>query len=264
MIEEKSRMFQEHKDFEQVENSSVLWRYQDLPRYLDLLLKKQLFFCRIDRYEDPFEGRYNKKSAQDFLKRDEKAKPADTKKNESHPLEQEIKEMNEELIEKRTFVTANSWHENSSENFAMWKIYAKGSYGIALQTNFERLKKCFHLTEKPIHIGKVKYYDENVDLLPYSKNSLLPFLSKRHIYEYENEIRCCYLINEEEHADFNWEEQDKINGIFIPVDLDTMIEKIYISPYSPNWIKDIVQGINKKFELHKEIVHSTVFESVDY
>lgn len=257
-------MFEQHEEFEQIEDSSVLWRYQDLPRYLDLLLKKQLFFCRIDKYEDPFEGRYNKKTAKDFLKKDEKAEPSEKEKGEPELVEEDVREMNERLYEKRTFVTANSWHVNSSENFAMWKIYAKGHYGIALQTTYERLKESFGVTKKPIHIGKVRYYDESIDLLPYNKNSLTPFLTKRHIYEYENEVRCCYLIDEDGADTFNWEEQDNLNGIFIPVDLDIMIEKIYISPYSPGWIKDIVEGINKKFELNKEIVHSTVFESVDY
>jgi len=33
--------------------------------------------------------------------------------------------------------------------------------------------------------------------------------------------------------EFKWQEQDIYNGVFIPVDPDTMIERIYISPYSP-------------------------------
>ena len=57
---------------------------------------------------------------------------------------------------------------------------------------------------------------------------------------------------------------DIYNGVFIPVDLDTMIERIYISPYSPKWIRDIVEGINAKFNFNREIAHSKVFDSIDY
>lgn len=254
-------MFEQYDAFEQIDDKALLWRYQDLPRYFDLLLKNKLFFCRIDKYEDPFEGMYNKKTATDFLEKHQSVSSITTGKNETEKLEEISKKQNE----KRTFVTANSWHENNSENFAMWKIYAKGSYGIALQTSYKRLKDCFHVTDKPIHIGKVNYYNESCDMLSKKdNNTLLPFLSKRHIYEYEKEIRCCYLIDEDKTSRFDWDEQDTLNGVFIPVDLNEMIERIYISPYSPKWIRDIVEGITKKFKLDKEIVHSSVFDSIDY
>lgn len=56
------------------------------------------------------------------------------------------------------------------------------------------------------------------------------------------------------------EEQGLKNGVFIDVDLNILIEKIYISPYSPKWINEIVAGINRRFNLSKEIVHSAVFD----
>ena len=146
----------------------------------------------------------------------------------------------------------------------MWKIYSKGNYGIALQTTYEKLKRCFEATDKPIHIGTLIYYDEKCDPVPIENDSFVPFLRKRRIYEYENEVRCCYALSQEEGKEFEWQQQDIYNGVFIPVDLDTMIERIYISPYSPKWLRDIVEGINEKFNLKKEIVHSKVFDSMDY
>ena len=92
---------------------------------------------------------------------------------------------------------------------------------------------------------------------------LLPFLRKRNIYQYENEVRCCHVIPHNDKA-FNWQAQGNNDGVFIDVNMDTLIERIYISPYSPKWIRDIIEGTNKKFNLDKEIVHSTVFDSKDY
>jgi hypothetical protein len=237
-------MVQVHHEFQQPEDSAILWRYVDLARYTDLLLKRQLFFSRADKFEDPFEGRLSKAVNDRSLK--------NLQQNE------EIKHQNE----KRTEVTISSWHQNKDESYAMWKIYAKGSYGIALQTTFEKLKHSFDVTDKPIFIGKVNYYNENSGSIHIDKNSFIPFLRKRPIYKYENEVRCCYALQNEK--EFEWQQQDNYNGVFIDVDLNMMIRRIYISPYSPNWIRDIVEGLNKKFQLEKEIVHSNVFDSDEF
>ena len=238
-------MFQEHPEFEQPEDSAILWRYVDLARYADLLLKKQLFFSRADKFEDPYEGRFSKTDVDESLKSTERI--------------EKLKRQNE----KRTEVTISSWHHNNDESYAMWKIYAKGSYGIALQTTFEKLKRSFDATDKPIFIGKIKYYNEEEDRVRVDNNSFIPFLRKRTIYNYENEVRCCYALpqNAEE---FEWQQQDTYNGVFVDVDVNALMERVYISPYSPNWIRDIVEGLNKKFQLEKEIVHSKVFESDDF
>jgi len=238
-------MFQVHPEFEQPEDSAILWRYVDLARYADLLLKKQLFFSRADRFEDPFEGRMSKTSINESLDDIDKI--------------EEVKRQNE----KRTEITISSWHHNNSESYAMWKIYAKGSYGIALQTTLADLKRSFDATDKPIYIGKINYYDDNAQPIRVHNNSFIPFLRKRMIYKYENEVRCCYILSPYAEQ-FEWQQQDDYNGVFIDVDLNAMIERVYISPYSPAWIGDIVKGLNKKFQFEKEVVHSKVFESDEF
>lgn len=52
-------MFQSKAPFEQPHDDEILWRHQDLPRYIDMLLRQQLFFSRADKFEDPFEGKYS-------------------------------------------------------------------------------------------------------------------------------------------------------------------------------------------------------------
>src|ERR1700745_2820442 len=100
-------MFQEHSEFTLPEGPAILWRYVDLARYADLLLKNQLFFSRADKFEDPFEGRFNKSDVDQSLKEAEKI--------------DEAKRQNE----KRTEITISSWHYNNDESYAMSKIYAK-------------------------------------------------------------------------------------------------------------------------------------------
>ena len=253
-------MFKPHEDFKQIDDAALLWRYQDLPRYLDLLLKKQLFFSRADRFEDPFEGQYTQEAKEELVK-EQVEKMGNGKADEAvvQNAKQQVERLTEEHIARRTFVTINSWHWNDVENYAMWKIYARGTYGLAVQTTYERLKRCFNKAKQPVFIGKVDYDD--CDVLPVN-GSLKPFLHKRKMYAYENEVRCCYVMPEDN--GFNWEAQDMNDGVFINVDLNTLIERIYISPYSPKWINDIVTGINEKFNINKEIVHSTVFDTAEY
>jgi hypothetical protein len=250
-------MFEEKEGFEQINDKDVLWRYQDLPRYLDLLIRKQLFFTRIDQFEDPFEGKYNIPD-----KAGKVMEGAAALKKTTQPAKKEYSELAEEHSRKRVAFTANTWHRNDDENYAMWNIYAR-NYGVAIQTNYKKLKESFHKSDKPIYIGKVIYYKESAHQIPMD-DPLAPFLHKRCMYQYENEIRCCYIMSEAEGNGFTWEEQDTYNGVFIPVDLDRLIERIYISPYAPDWFRNLVARTNETFNIQKEIVHSAVFQSENF
>lgn len=221
-------MYEAHPDFEPIGDNDRLWRYQDLPRYLDLLLRRQLFFNRIDRFEDPFEGTL-----------------ADTPPEEK---EQDL-----------MVATINTWHLNEDENYAMWNIYARGENGLAIQTNFRRLKDALAGAPQAVYIGKVQYYHEHAgEELP--NGSCVPYLCKRHIYRYENEVRCCYLVPRHgDEAKVGWEEQDSFNGVLIPVALQALIECIYISPYSPPWFRELVVRLNQHFKIAAPVRQSTVF-----
>lgn len=248
-------MYEPHPDFESPAPGSILWRYQDLPRYLDLLLRSALFFNRADKFEDPFEGKFNKLSREAVLE------AAGDGGNVME--EQRLEELLREVSEKRVTVTVNPWHENQDENYAMWNIYARGSYGLAIQSTYERLKQAFACSDKPVNIGKVIYYNEQREHIPLN-SSFSPLLWKRKIYQYEREVRCCTLISDTEDDHFNWQSQDEYSGVFVPVDLQVLIERIYISPYSPGWFRDLIARVNEQFKIRSEIVHSAIFHSENF
>ena len=51
----------DHPCFRQPENKNLrLWRYMDFTKFVSLIATKKLFFCRSDRFDDPFEGSYSK------------------------------------------------------------------------------------------------------------------------------------------------------------------------------------------------------------
>ena len=220
-------MFLSHPDFDAPDDSDILWRYLDLPRYLDLLIREKLFFPCANVLEDPFEGMFWGENRLHLRSR-------------SAPL-----------------LAISSWHKNQQENYAMWKIYAQGYNGLAIQTNFRRLRESLGKTDMEIRIGKVSYTDEEPPEI--TNDNLRAVLHKRSTYSFEQEVRCCYKLDSSSERDHVWEEQGHVHGVYVPVDLEMLIERLYISPYSPNWFRELVCGVNKRFDIKKEIVHSGVF-----
>jgi hypothetical protein len=49
-------MYKENELFDTPSNNSKIWRYLDFTKFIDLLDKSSLFFCRLDKLGDPFEG----------------------------------------------------------------------------------------------------------------------------------------------------------------------------------------------------------------
>lgn len=49
-------MIVKHKDIKDLDNDIVLWKYMSLSKFLYLLNTHSLYFCRLDCFDDPFEG----------------------------------------------------------------------------------------------------------------------------------------------------------------------------------------------------------------
>jgi len=81
-----------------------------------------------------------------------------------------------------------------------------------------------------------------------------PFLFKRKSFQYEREVRILADLSEQE---------IKINdGLKIDVDINQLIEKIYIHPKSENWYKKLVIELVSKlgfdFEIEKSDLESDI------
>jgi len=67
----------------------------------------------------------------------------------------------------------NSWHMNDGESDAMWKLYLKGSQGIAIQSTVERIQSSFQNTvTHPAYMALVEYIDYE-NFMPPSMPSML-------------------------------------------------------------------------------------------
>ncbi len=216
---------------------TIVWKYLDLSKFLDLLLSKKLFMSRSDKFEDQYEGTF------------------------SEPTYEEIKKLavdNPEFLNyyktHREKVAISSWHINEYESFAMWQIFTKNNEGLAIQSTIGRLQKAVKPENNfDQYIGEVNYIDYKKEYIPF-EDLFFPFLFKRKSFQYEREVR---ILSDTSKSDI------KLNdGLKINVDINQLIEKIYIHPKSENWYKklviELVERLGFGFEIEKSDLESDI------
>ncbi len=76
------------------------------------------------------------------------------------------------------------------------------------------------------------------------------YIYKDKSYEHEKEVRIiCVKKNEEERRIVD-------DGIKIPVNIDTLIDRVYLSPIAPDWIFRTVDSIMKAYKINKPLIRS--------
>ena len=240
-----------HKSYIIPHGATVLWRYMDFAKFLSLLQTKSLYFPRADKLDDPFEGA--KCRIEDKLAYEEshiyelhKRAQSETSFNERQKRGFEKFLLENEKLELpfscQNFI--NCWHENEYESVAMWNLYTTSlEYGVAIKTTYEKL--CNSLENvADIQIGKVIYHDLNIEK-PNNEDDV--FWYKLNPYKHEQEVRAII-------EDLNPDLEE--NGKLIPVNLNLLIHKVYLSPSSELWFKKMVRKVMHKYELKKEIKQS--------
>ena len=205
------------------DNDTIVWKYLDLSKFLDMLMSRQLFMSRSDKFEDQYEGTF------------------------SEPTFEEIKKIaanNSKFLDyyksHREKVVISSWHINEYESFAMWQIFTQNSEGLAIQSTIGRLQKALEPeTNLKQYIGQVNYIDYKKEYIPFD-DLFFPFLFKRKSFQYEREVR---IISDTSDTAITINDGIKIN-----VDISQLIDKIYIHPKSENWYKNLVIELVSKLD----------------
>ncbi|GAQ48366.1 hypothetical protein FPK15_contig00009-0030 [Flavobacterium psychrophilum] len=157
-------MYINHHNISLPENpDTIVWKYLDLSKFLDLLLSQKMFMSRSDKFEDQYEGTF------------------------SEPTFEEIKKIaanNPEFLyyykSHREKVAISSWHTNEYESFAMWQIFTKNQEGLAIQSTIGRLKEALQLEKKSKqYIGEVNYIDYKKEYIPFDDNFFRSYLNEK-------------------------------------------------------------------------------------
>ncbi len=217
--------------------NTIVWKYLDLSKFLELLLSQKLFMSRSDKFEDQYEGTF------------------------SEPTFEEIKRLsinNPEFLDyyksHREKVVISSWHINEYESFAMWQIFTGNSEGLAIQSTIGRLQNAVNAEKKyQQYIGEVNYIDYKKEYIPFD-DMFFPFLFKRKSFQYEREVR---IISDVKNENITIKE-----GMKIDIDINQLIEKIYIHPKSENWYKklviELVSKLGYDFAIEKSDLESEI------
>jgi hypothetical protein len=226
-----------------------LWRYMDFPKFISLLNKKALFFTRADKFEDPLEGLFPKNSSSD----------------NNHKMIKLFYELN------RKWVCISCWHLNEFESAAMWSLYSNKDQGIAIQTTFNRFKSSFlDINQLRPQIGKVEYVDIEKGKMSVQegleRDVLDSFTIKRPSFAHEQEVRAIITAApiEELHEDGTPVIDQTLEpfafGAEMYVDLERLIENIYLSPYAPLWHQEIMLSILEKYNLKIPVLKSKIYD----
>jgi hypothetical protein len=218
----------------------------DFTKFVNLLHKPALFFSRADKLGDPFEGSFSKANINLRPTVYEGKIPQDVLRTWS--------KFNEILPK---FTVINCWHLNEYESAALWRLYLKSNEGIAIQSTFARLRNSLKDENRDIFIGKVKYIDYEKDWLP-EGNSLYPFVHKRKSFEHERELRAVIQDLPSKDGKLNLSKPLFDDGIYVSVDLNTLIDKIYLAPTCCKWLHELAKSVTKKYELDKEVLQSSL------
>lgn len=230
----------------------TIWRYVDFIKFVDLLENQCLFFSRADKLGDEFEGSCPKANIKYRLKEHRKLMIGGGN-IEADDISAFYKWL-------REFTAVNCWYINEYESAAMWTLYLKSNEGIALRSSYRRLRDSF-IDQKPDKICKVHYIDYGKDTM--STNLLAPYLHKRKSFEHESELRAIIQVFPRRGASKR-SKRPFDTGICIPVNLDVLIDKIYVAPQTPAWQFNLVKSLVEKYDLRKEVVRSTLDDKPIY
>lgn len=138
--------YQFHANLRTPSNSTVLWRYMDFAKFIQMLESKSLWFTRLDQLEDPLEGGHTDAELVSIRKNVEKKR---------------ARELIGVFRIARKELYVNCWRSGSAESLVMWDLYGKGTGIVAVKSTVERLKKAVSTCEEPVYISKLRYFDWN-------------------------------------------------------------------------------------------------------
>ncbi|MCU0359636.1 MAG: DUF2971 domain-containing protein [Bacteroidia bacterium] len=257
---------QDHPIHIKPDEGLVLWRYISFPKYQSLLKECALFFCRADKFSDPFECAIPRREAEYRISEHNfRMTEAVFGRYDSVFDEAKAKKQSQDMADTHKKVkyatTVNCWHINSHESDAMWQLYLKNNEGVAIKTTVRHLTNALAEVKQNIGISKVRYIDYENGIwfheteYPAAKhyNLLIPLIHKRREFTHESELRLYHHDHTREKAGY-WESLESQIGELIPIDIKQLVQTVVFHPTADDTIKKKIidvsceYGYNFKFE----------------
>lgn len=230
-------MYEPHKGLPAIDINEKIWHYFTLTKFLSLLRSSSLYLCRQDKFDDSFEGTMTKKDEEFF----ESKNPGITKGMKGDAL---------------GCTYSSCWTRSDCDEYVLWSTYASLQEGVAIQSTVFRLLSALDPKDKrPVYVSNVQYIDYNTDysfgLTGGIANMMAPHFSKRPYFSAEKELRAMYW-------DTDGRFDNSPEGLLFKVDLNTLIDTVFVAPSSQPWYKDIIEELLMRYDLNKEVKKSGI------
>jgi hypothetical protein len=216
----------------------LLWRYLILPKFVSMLDSQSLYFCRVDRFEDPREAAVSQpvleKGMAETLRRLSEEDPSNLTEDQAHEIALSVEAANE--IFNREGAFANCWHQNDRESGPMWGVY--GREGVVIRSTVGRLFAATRNDDFGVYIAPVTYIDHATEEM----DPVWAFLYKHYLYRDEREYRA-FVLHPPKTPSYEDPDPEHPLGIDIRVPLDQLLEAVQIAPGAGQMQKRVARSL---------------------
>ena len=206
-----------------------VWRYMSLSKYLSLISSSNLYFARADLLGDPFEGAIGVSTSRAAYS------PPPSIRGTTAPRE-------------RVYISC--WHQQPHELAAMWSVYGVLGESIAIRSTFATLVQAL---PESVVVGRVKYADYSA-LPPEAYGPQDRYFYKRRSFRTDRELRA-----------IEFKDAGRKNpGLTHPVDLTAFIESVYVAPGSPDFFRNAVREVTRRYDIDAPVRRSTLDKGAIY
>ena len=217
-----------------IKATSLLRRYMDLPKLLDLLYSRSLYFRRADGFVDRLEGAL-------FPSLRELLDEEHTKGTIQYNADVFYKKAREENY-------VNCWTIGAKDNMALWHLYGGSKSSVAITSTLEKLVDCAFYWKRSMHFHKVKYVEHKRvrNYIIGAPREVLQY--KNDAYKYEKELR---IVMPKISSD------KQSLGIRLQLkSLDSLIRSVVVSPDADDHFVKAVTDLCKQYGLKAPVRRS--------
>ena len=227
-----------------LKTGTVLMRYLDLAKFIDLISTKTLYVASAVEFEDSLEGTLPEQIREVYKQDHEVIKHLGSKPILEREQENRIKN------------NVSCWTKGPTDNMALWKIYGASKQSIAIITTLEKLVQSTFLWSgvTGVTFKEVTYIDhsgrlpDGIYTLSYDTFGL-----KHEAYEFEKEVRMVVTRSSLKQP----------SPLRLKIKPNDIIEKIIISPEAGEWFFDLVKSVSKKYRIIAPVEYSKLTELIN-
>lgn len=222
----------------EIRQSVILRRYMDLPKLLDLLHTRSLYFRRADGFSDRLEGALFPSFRQSI---DE----AFARKEVPYDADHFYKR-----VRKGNYVSC--WTIGARDNMALWQLFGNVRTSVAVTSTVDRIVACGFDWNRRMHLHKVRYVDHR-RVRTYIMGAYTdPLQYKSDAYKFERELRIILA-----QQDAGWEENPIGIRLSLP-DLNTLVRSVVVAPEADIFFLEAVRELCKRYGLSAPVRRSAL------